>query len=397
MISEYKEHLSRQGFELKDQIGSGLSGRTYKGFQHSLNRPVAIKFFDSEFNKNNNDLKKRFRRESQLLAELQHPSIPYVLTTGTINFEKDNIPYIVMQYIPGITLDEYIKKHSPVSLDTAINISLQVLDALSFVHEKGIVHRDIKPSNIMMLPSGHCFVIDFSIGFKINPKAGMTRATRTGDHLGSVIYMSPEQKLNIKDVNQRTDVYSYSLVLCEMLTSKPELQSISASNFRFPSTLIKVIEKGCRYEATGRYSNAGEYLRELKEISSKSLPFLDTPSKAVCTNTKCSSANWSPRGYYRGPYFIDESTQPFCTSCGSTLLYQCEECGAPINNTKFCGGCGTQQFTVPECLQCGSYLMKTDMGKDTKADGCEKCRSQKLNAQNNSTTINDSFDDDIPF
>jgi serine/threonine-protein kinase len=98
-----------------------------------------------------------------------------------------------MQYINGVTLDEHLKKYAPLSLDVAINISMQILDALGFVHNKNIVHRDIKPSNIMILPSGHCYLIDFSIGFKIDPNTGMTRATKTGDHLGSVQYMSPER------------------------------------------------------------------------------------------------------------------------------------------------------------------------------------------------------------
>jgi len=363
MVAEYNEYLCRRGFELKDQIGSGLSGRTFKAIQGSLNRQVAIKFFDSALNKNNANLKKKFLREALLLADLEHPSIPYVITSGSIPIEDDFIPYIVMQFIPGISLDEYIKDHSPITIDTALNISAQVLEALSLVHKKGIVHRDIKPSNIMMLSSGHCYVIDFSIGFKIEPQAGMTRATKTGDHLGSIQYMSPEQKKNMKEVDERTDVYSYSLVLCEMLSGKPELQSLTNSNMKYPSALKKVIEKACSYETSERYNNANEFLRELKQVSSTSLPFLDTPSRAICNNVLCPSANWSSQGYYRGPNYIEESTE-----------------------------CGTQQFNIPECLKCGSFLRKTDMNKDTQTHGCEKCRA-KVSSPN---IVNDVLDD-IPF
>ncbi len=396
MSDIFKEHLLRQGFNLQEQIGSGLSGRTLKGYQASLNRSVAIKIFDSKLNSNNDVLKKRFIRESQLLADLQHPSIPYVLTCGSVQQENRETPYIVMQYINGITLDEYLKKHSPVSLDTAINISMQVLDALSFVHQKNIVHRDLKPSNIMILPSGHCYLIDFSIGFKINPKTGMTRATKTGEHLGSIQYMSPEQKQNMKDVDQRTDIYSYSIILCEILSGIPEIQGLVKSKIKYPVALKKVIEKAGSYNRDDRYVNADEFLRELKQVSSVSLPFLDTPSKAVCNNTLCPSANWSSRGYYRGPYFIEESTDPFCTSCGNKLIYQCENCGSPIENTKFCGGCGTKQFDVPECLKCHSFLTKNDMNTDTKNNGCEKCRNKNQEAQNSQAIMNDGFDD-IPF
>ena len=397
MVEKYNEHLLRQGFELQEQIGTGLSGRTLKGFQLTLNRPVAVKFFDSKFNADNSDLKKRFLRESQLLADLQHPSIPYVLTSGSIKSNSSDTPYIVMQYISGVTLDEYIKNNSPVSLEAALNISVQILDALSFVHQKDVIHRDIKPSNIMVLPSGHCYLIDFSIGFKVDPQTGITRATRTGDRLGSIQYMSPEQKQDMKGVDQRSDVYSYALVLCEMLSGVPELQSLSQSKNKYPAALKKVIEKACSYNKENRYVNANEFLRELKQVSSASLPFLDTPSKAVCNNTLCPSADWSSRGYYRGAYFIEESTEPFCTSCGNKLIYQCENCGTSIENTKFCGGCGTQQFEVPECLQCGSFLTKKDMGKDKKTNGCESCRSKKTHIQTALPIVEDGFDEDIPF
>jgi len=396
MLDEiYKKYLSRQGFELKEKIGSGLSGQTMKGFQSSLGRYVAIKFFDSQLHKNNKNLKKRFLRESQLLAELQHPSIPYVITCGYIPIDDGDIPYTVMQYISGMTLDEYTKKHAPILLDTALHFSAQILDALSFVHEKGIVHRDIKPSNIMILPSGHCYLIDFSIGFKIEPQTGMTRATQTIEHLGSIQYMSPEQKQSMKNVDQRTDIYSYSLVLCELLSGKPELHSLDRTEKKYPTALKKVIERGCSYDASERYSNAHEFLRELKQVSTSSLPFLDTPSKAICNNLECPSANWSPRGYYKGAYFIEESTDVHCTSCGNKLIYQCKNCGCPIDNTRFCGGCGTQQFDVPECKQCGSYLKKNDMGRDTNKEGCEKCRNKKHQQQ--SSPPPPFLPPDVPF
>ncbi|MDM8561206.1 serine/threonine-protein kinase [Candidatus Parabeggiatoa sp. HSG14] len=396
MLEIYKKYLLRQGFELKEKIGSGLSGQTMKGFQSSLGRHVAIKFFDSQFNKNNQNLKKRFLRESQLLAELQHPSIPYVITCGSIPIDDGDIPYTVMQYISGITLDEYIKKHAPISLDTILHFSVQILDALSFVHEKGIVHRDIKPSNIMILPSGHCYLIDFSIGFKINPQTGMTRATQTREHLGSIQYMSPEQKQSMKNVDQKTDIYSYSLVLCELLSGKPELHSLDRIEKKCPTALKKVIEIGCSYDTRDRYSNAHEFLRELKQVST--LPFLDTPSKAICKNILCPNADWSELGYYKNVYFIEESTDVYCTSCGEKLIYQCKNCGSPIDNTRFCGGCGTQQFDVPECKQCGSYLKKNDMGKDTNKEGCEKCRNKKYQLQLQQASFPSSTtNDDVPF
>lgn len=407
MTELYKTQLLKKGFELQDKIGSGLSGSTMKGLQSSLNRPVAIKFFDSILNLNNDSLRKKFLRESLLLAEAQHPSIPYVITTGRIRGGHTEIPYIIMQYISGLTLEQYIKRSKAVSVETAIGFSAQILDALNFVHEKKIVHRDIKPSNIMVLPSGHCYLIDFSIGFKETSEEGMTRATRTGDHLGSVKYMSPEQKEDMKGVDSRTDTYSYALVLCELLVGKPDLLELDSLKHKFSPGLIKVLKKAASYRAEDRYKTASDFLRELKQMSATEASFLDTPKRAICSNTKCPDANWSDNGYYRGPNFITESSTLHCTSCGERLVYQCANCNAPIDNTRFCGGCGTEQFTVPECVMCGSFLKKIDMGKDTDIDGCDKCKSERLQAstvasvptyQPKKPTNNfDDFDDDIPF
>lgn len=395
MNDAYKAHLTRQGFEIQEKIGSGLSGDTYKGIQNSLNRPVAIKFFDSQFSKHNSDLRKRFVRESQLLAELQHPSIPYVITKGFVNDKDEETPYMVMQYISGITLDNYFKLHGHIDLNSALHVAFQLLDALNFTHARKIVHRDIKPSNIMVLPSGHCYLIDFSIGFKSDTEPGTTRATRTGDHLGSVQYMSPEQATNMKDVDGRSDIYSLTKVLCEMLSGKPDINALKNNGVQYSSAFLAILEKSGAYSPEERYINANDFLRELKHVTSSSSQFLTSPSKAVCNSTVCPEANWSPRGYYRGPRFIEESIDTFCTSCGNKLLYKCPGCGNSIEKTAFCGGCGTKQFSIPECEQCGSFLMKEDMNKNTKDVGCSKCRSNKPRTPLSIPT--DSYDDDIPF
>ena len=396
MENIYKEHLLKRKFELKEKIGSGLSGKTMKGIQTSLQRPVAIKFFDNQFNKKNIELKKRFLREAKILAELEHPSIPYVITNGTIPITGEEVPYIIMQYISGETLDEYIAKYSPITLDDALHISTQILDALHFSHERSIIHRDIKPSNIMILPSGHCYLIDFSIGFKENPSAGMTRVTKTGHHLGSPLYMSPEQKKDMKNVDKRSDIYSFAIVLCELLSKKPELEGLDAVDNAYPKALKKVIQKAMSFEVKDRYINASDFLRELKQVSPKAFPLIDTPSKAVCNNTLCPSANWSPNGYYKSAHFIEKCTDAFCTSCGNTLIYQCATCGSNIDDKQFCGGCGTQQFSVPECKQCGSYLTKVDINADTSIDGCKKCRKTKQQQvyQQQSYTVNS---EEVPF
>lgn len=398
MNEDYKKQLERQGFRIQEMIGSGLSGGTYRALQQSLNRSVAVKFFDSKFNKNNEGLRKRFVRESSLLSELQHPSIPYVLTKGTVNTEGEDVPYIVMEYISGLNLDEYIKKYGVAGLDSVLHISFQLLGALEFVHGKGIVHRDVKPSNIMILNSGHCYLIDFSIGFQQEGEAGMTRATKTGDHLGSVAYMSPEQTMNMKDVDGRSDLYSLTKVICELLSGKPEISGLNELSADVNPAIKNVLEKACEYSADNRHITASDFLRELKQASSSVSQFVGTPSKAVCVSKVCSGADWSEHGYYKGPNFIPDSTNAFCTSCGDVLMYKCRGCGHPIENTPYCGGCGTEQFSVPECETCGSFLQKEDMGKNTGESGCSKCRRKAEESKSQLSAVNPiSFDDDIPF
>lgn len=402
MIEIYKPELAKRGFNLIDKIGSGLSGSTIKAEQKSLKRMVAVKFFDSDFNKNNHYLRSKFLKESHLLAEAQHPSIPYVITTGQIERKSRKIPYIVMQYISGQTLESFMEKNQDISLDKAIDISEQILIVLDFVHKKSILHRDIKPSNIMILPSGHCYLIDFSIGVKFSENE-FSRETQTGAHLGSYKYMSPEQTEDMKSVDKRTDIYSYAIILCELLVGKPNLQELEASTHKCSRALIKVIKRAANVNPENRYPTASAFLQDLKEVLSSPRLFHETPRKAICSNLKCSSANWSPNGFYKGASFKEESIATHCTDCGNALIYQCEKCTSSIDNTRFCGGCGTEQFHIPECRKCGSFLKKIDMDKKTELDGCERCNLEEaaLQAQKPpkpKTPISwDDLDDDIPF
>ncbi|MGR6838084.1 serine/threonine-protein kinase [Aliivibrio wodanis] len=404
-MSIYKNHLKRHGFELLEDIGSGLSGKTKKARQYSLERFVAVKFFDSIFNINNEDLRKRFKREAFILAEIQHPSIPYVLTNGEIIDGERTIPYTVMEYIDGSNLEDYIYKNGALKQEQVINIACQILEALALVHSKGIIHRDIKPSNIMLSKSGHAYLIDFSIGFSSLGVKNFTRSTRTGDHLGSAEYMSPEQGQNMKNVDECSDIYSLGFVLCKLLTGVPSILMFDKPEFSVSFTLKKVITKACEYKKEDRYSSASEFLRELQSCSGISQSINNHPSKALCNNQKCSHAEWSENGYYKGAYFIEECTDIHCTACGNKLIYQCV-CGYPIANTPYCGGCGEELFKVPECEKCGSYLTKFDMGKST-SEGCKKCKSKVLQlpqqvvqpvwGQQAKVIPQQEFDDDIPF
>jgi len=390
-MDEFKQHLKKQGFELLNEIGKGLSGKTYSARQPSLNRQVAVKFFNSKLHSNNPDLKKRFKREAFLLAETQHPSIPYVITHGEIT--SQSTPYIVMQYIDGLNLDEYLKLKKTLDQHEVISIAIQVLDALTLIHSKKIIHRDIKPSNIMVSKFNHTYLIDFSIGYSQENKSDLTRATRTGDHLGSFEYMSPEQKINMKDIDNRSDIYSLGLTLCTLLTGKPHLKNLDKTDFSIPFQLKKCIFKACETEIKDRFDDVSQMHQELKNIIGANYYSNETPRLALCNNVKCKDAIWTPNGYYKGANFINNCTDIHCTSCGNKLIYQCN-CGYPIANTQYCGGCGVELFQLPSCVACDSYLTKPDMDKDT-TNGCSKCLKPQVMPQQQQPYKN--TDDDIPF
>lgn len=392
--SEYVKHLERQGFILSELLGQGLSGSVYSAIQPSLNRKVAVKFFDSAFVRDDEAMLKRFTREAKLLARFQHQGIPYVLTEGIVQATHGKAPYFVMEYIQGETLQEVLLRNQRLEQGVAIDYATQVLDALGYSHSHAhkIVHRDVKPSNIMIDQRGRCFLIDFSIGVSFQPDTGLTRATKSGVVLGTTAYMSPEQLQDASKVDSRTDIYSMGVVLLEMLTGRPERTNILRTLSGFPRSIVETIETACASGPDDRFRTAEEFIRALgggRQIRAPNL----SPALAICTNLKCPGADWSERGYYRGPNEIEKSTTSYCTACGKQLIYQCPSCGIQVAKTPYCGDCGTQLYRIPECQKCGSWLTREFM--DTGgANGCFKC----INSQPTGTSASfPDMNDDIPF
>lgn len=257
-------------YEIHELIGVGGMAMVYKAYDCIDNRVVAIKILKDEFS-NNREFVRRFKNESKAIAVLSHPNIVKVYD---VSF-GDIIQYIVMEFIDGITLKEYIEQQNVISWKESVYFTTQILQALQHAHEKGIVHRDVKPQNIMLLQDGTIKVTDFGIARFSNTE---TR-TMTDKAIGSVHYIAPEQaRGDLTDA--KSDVYSIGVMLYEMLTGKLPFQADNAVsvaimqlqsrpkplrqiNPDIPEGLEEITLKAMRKEPSMRYQSAEEMLRDI--------------------------------------------------------------------------------------------------------------------------------------
>ena len=205
-------------YEIREIIGVGGMAVVYKAYDVIDDRIVAIKILKEEFLAND-EFRRRFKNESKAIAVLSHPNIVKVYD---VSF-GDRLQYIVMEYIEGITLKEYIEQQKVINWKEAVHFVTQILKALQHAHDKGIVHRDVKPQNIMLLQDGTIKVTDFGIARFCR---GDTR-TMTENAIGSVHYISPEQARG-EITDDKADIYSVGVVMYEMLTGQLPFQSDSA-------------------------------------------------------------------------------------------------------------------------------------------------------------------------
>lgn len=210
MIDKYTGKKLDGRYEIHELIGVGGMANVYRCYDTIDDREVAIKILKEEF-LDNADFIRRFKNESKSIAVLSHPNIVKVYD---VSF-GDMIQYIVMEYIDGVTLKEYIAQQGIVKWREALHLTTQILRALQHAHEKGIVHRDIKPQNIMLLQDGTIKVTDFGIARNFN---SATR-TMTEQAIGSVHYIAPEQAKG-GNTDGKTDIYSVGVMMYEMLTGK---------------------------------------------------------------------------------------------------------------------------------------------------------------------------------
>ena len=208
MEHKMTERLLDGRYQLEEKIGSGGMADVYMAKDILLDRIVAVKILHSSFSEDDEFIV-RFRREAQSAGRLSHPNIVGIYDVGC----DDDIYYIVMEYVEGETLKQYIQRHPHIPIDTSVRIAIEIGEALEHAHANGIIHCDIKPHNILITPTGKVKVTDFGIARAVNSSTIMNRESV----LGSVHYLSPEQAAGDK-VTEKTDIYSLGIVLYEMLT-----------------------------------------------------------------------------------------------------------------------------------------------------------------------------------
>jgi serine/threonine-protein kinase len=203
-------HLLSERYRIKQTIGGGGMANVYLAHDTILDRDVAIKVLRLEF-ANDPEFIERFDREAQAATSLSHPNIVNIYDVG----EEAHILYIVMEYVEGMTLKEYIQKNGPLDVAESVEIMKQLTDAIAHAHTNGLIHRDIKPQNVLMDKYGNVKVTDFGIAIALSA----TSLTQTNSIMGSVHYLSPEQARGGM-ATKKSDIYALGIVFYELLTGE---------------------------------------------------------------------------------------------------------------------------------------------------------------------------------
>jgi beta-lactam-binding protein with PASTA domain len=272
MAEVANETLVDGRYRIRERIGSGGMADVYCAEDTQLGRDVALKILHRRFAQDQ-EFVKRFQREAQSAAALQHPNVVNVFDRG----RHDGTYYIAMEYLPGATLKEVMARDAPLSQEDAIDYALQILQAAGFAHRRGVIHRDLKPHNVMITGGGQAKVTDFGIA-----RAGASEMTETGSIMGTAQYLSPEQAQG-QGVSAASDLYSVGVILYELLTGQVPFGGDSAVSIALkhvsepvppPSrlrpdmhpALEAVVMRALVKDPAGRFASAEEFTEALLTV-----------------------------------------------------------------------------------------------------------------------------------
>jgi len=262
-------------YKIIELIGGGGMSNVYLAHDMILNRDVAIKILRYDFT-NEEELHRRFQREALSVTSLTHPNIVSIYDVG----DDGDLHYIVMEYVQGKTLKQYIQEYAPISPARSVHIMKQLTSAIANAHDNHIIHRDIKPQNILMDADGNVKITDFGIAMTLSA----TSFTQTNSVLGTVHYLSPEQARGGTATN-KSDIYALGIVLYELLTGElpfsgesavsialkhlqSETPSVRAFDGTIPQSLENVVLKATAKDASHRYATVEEMQEDLETVLS---------------------------------------------------------------------------------------------------------------------------------
>lgn len=275
-------------YRIEKILGQGAMGVVYKGSDIQIERPVAVKVLHEHLRQGDQskELENRFLQEAKAAARCLHPNIVTIFDFGT----HEGNHFIVMEYVEGIELKAHLKGDTPISLASAADITIQVLEALHHAHNKGIVHRDIKPANIILLEDGTVKVSDFGVA-----RLDTSDLTHTGFMIGTPNYMSPEG-LQGEQVDQRSDLYSVGVLFYELLTRRRPLKGVSLDesieqldmvphlSVQNIQSIKPILMRALQPLSDVRFQSAAEFIKRLRTIDDLDLTeaetaFFPTPAK----------------------------------------------------------------------------------------------------------------------